>query len=171
MIKIFSTYTQDIIQNQESRITAVRNGGPALFLEQTFKKHRIQYKMNATKAEVLITITANGEEKGISKSSPEKRKIKYAKNDIVIISTIGKEYILDDNLPKEARVFLDIQGYIREKNKNLNFLDNIFCIKGNHKEINKLSKKILLHQKKKLLIVTNGKNGATIYFKNKKYRF
>lgn len=127
--------------------------------------------MNATKAEVLITITANGEEKGISKSSPEKRKIKYAKNDIVIISTIGKEYILDDNLPKEARVFLDIQGYIREKNKNLNFLDNIFCIKGNHKEINKLSKKILLHQKKKLLIVTNGKNGATIYFKNKKYRF
>lgn len=176
MIKIFSTYTKDILRDAKNKFIKTQEGGPALFLEKIFKKNRLRYKINAGTAEILIKVS-EGTEKGALKNKLRKRRTRnITKNDIVIISTVDNEWIIDSNLPKETLIFLDIQGYARagQKDKsiyNLNFWNNLFCIKGNIAEIIKISEKIIANQKKKFLIATNGSKGAVIYFNGKKFKF
>jgi hypothetical protein len=132
--------------------------------------------MNAQKAKIKIDVK-NGIEKGVLVGLLKTRRIKnIRKDDAVVISTVNKEWILGDNFPNGIKIFLDIQGYVRNARKNqgiykLDFWNNIFCIKGNEKEIKKLSTRIILNQKKKLLIITKGESGATIYFRRKRYDF
>jgi len=45
MIKIFSTYTKDEIYNQDNGLKIIRNGGPAFFIENVFKKNKIKHKV------------------------------------------------------------------------------------------------------------------------------
>ncbi|MFH0969241.1 MAG: PfkB family carbohydrate kinase [Patescibacteria group bacterium] len=176
MIKVFSTYTKDTIFNENNKIIKIQKGGPAFFIEDVFKKNKVNYKINAFDANINIRIT-NGAEKGVLASKPKERKIsKILKNDIILISTVDREWILPDNLPEKVKIFLDVQGYVRAARKNsliyrLNFWDNIFCMKCNDLESKELPKIIIKNQKKKCLIVTKGSKGIEVYFKNKKYIF
>lgn len=172
MIRVFSTYTKDILFDKNNNFIQAQKGGPAFFIGKIFKKNKLNYKLFSQEAEVKIKIL-NTTEKGKLITKLEEKKIKnIKKNDIVIVSTVGKEWILPDNI--KGIVFLDVQGYIREAKNNPSFYDlefwnNIFCIKGNKKEISKLPKVILDNQKEKLLIITNENKGAIIFFQGREY--
>lgn len=174
MIKIFSTYTKDEIDNQDKNLKIIRNGGPAFFIENIFKKNKIKYKMISQKAVIKIEIK-NGIEEGILKNKLREKKIKNIKNDdIIIISTVDKEWLFCGKFLKKAIIFLDVQGYVRAIRKNKlicksDFWNNIFCIKGNEHEIRWLPKNVIKNQKRKCLIVTKGVEGAVVYLRNKKY--
>lgn len=176
MIKVFSTYTKDIIHDINNGRKINRDGGPAFFIENVFKKNKIKYTMNVQKAKIEIYVK-DGIEKGILSGSLKTREIKNIRNeDIIIISTVDNEWIPCDNLPNGAKIFLDVQGYARSARKNrgvykLDFWNNIFCMKSNDHEIKELPKKIINNQKKKCLIISKGNKGAEIYFKNKKCIF
>lgn len=176
MIKIFSTYTRDKIYNQDNGLKIIRNGGPAFFIKNVFEKNKVNYKISASKADINIQII-NGAEKGVLASKLKERKINNIKgSDIILISTVDREWILPGNFPEKARIFLDVQGYVRSARKNpeiykSDFWNNIFCLKTNDREIKELPKNIVRNQKNKCLIITKGSKGATIYFKNKKYIF
>lgn len=176
MIKIYSTFSKDTILDNGRKLT--KKGGPAFFIKKIFKKYKINYKLysrNIIEVEIKII---NNNESGKIITKIKNNKIQNIKNnDLIVISTIGREWILyNDAIPPQAKIFLDIQGYVRTKEKHdkffkSNFWDKIYCIKGTEKEINKLPKKIIANQKKKCLILTKGENGLIIYFKNKKYIF
>lgn len=161
--------------DKKNKVTKITKGGPDFFMEKVLKKHNVKYSIHVDKAKIMIRV--NGEEKGKLNSKLREKKIKNINSkDIVIISTVDREWILDDSFDGMAKVFLDVQGYIRSAAKDpsiytLKFWNKIACIKGNRKEISKLPRKIVDRQKKKLLIVTKGDEGSTIYFKNKKYLF
>lgn len=178
MLKIYSTFSKDIILDENRNRIVIRKGGPAFFIEKVFRKHKVRYEMNSGNVlKVEIVLTKEGEKgkvKGEIKESKEIQNINN--NDFVLISTICGEWVLGDNILSGAKIFLDIQGYIRTKKKvddflNNDFWDKVFCIKGTEEEINKLPEKIIKNQKKKCLVITKGKNGSVIYFKNKKYAF
>jgi len=177
MIKIYSTFSKDIIFDENKNRTTVNKSGPAFFIEKIFKKYKIKHKLySGNIIKVEIKITNKGESGKIISDIKENKKIHNIKNnDIIVVSTIGREWILDDKIiSPQAKIFLDIQGYIRTKEKSdklfkNNFWDKIYCIKGTEKEINKLPKNIIANQKKKCLIITRGEKGSIIYFKNKKY--
>lgn len=177
MIKIYSTFSEDIILDKNSK--SIKKGGPAFFIEKIFKKYKIKYKLHTNDVlKIEIKITNKRERGKIINNINESKKIKNIKNnDIIIISTIGNEWILDNKyIPSQTKIFLDIQGYIRANKKTdvlfkSSFWDKICCIKGTEKEINNLSKDIIKNQKKKCLIITKGEKGSIIYNKNKKYIF
>jgi len=179
MIKIYSTFSEDIILNDKPSHVLAEKGGPAFFIEKIFKKYKIKYKLHTGGViKVEIKVTNKGEcGKIISKVKKSKKIQNIKNNDIIIISTISREWVLNNKtIPPQAKVFLDIQGYVRTNEKSNKFFENsfwhkIYCIKGTEKEINKLPKNIIVNQKKKCLIITKGDKGSVIYFKNKKYIF
>lgn len=147
-----------------------------MYIEDVFKKNKVEYTISAQKAKIKIDVK-DGIEKGVLDGSLNTKEIKnIKKNDIVIISTVDKEWLLSGNLPRGVKVFLDVQGYIRSARKDpaifkANFWSMIYCMKTNDKEIEELPTEIVSDQKKKLLIITKGEKGATIYFKGEKYGF
>jgi hypothetical protein len=118
VIKIFSTYTKDKIYNQDNNLKFVRNGGPAFFIENVLRKNKIKHETIFKKAVIAIKVK-NGIEKGVLKNVLKERKIKNVKNDdLVMISTVDSEWILDTSVLSKAQVFLDAQGYVRSARKN-----------------------------------------------------
>lgn len=174
MIKIFSTYTKDEIYNQDSCLRSIRNGGPALFIENVFKKNKIKYEIASQKAVIEIKVK-NGIEKGVLKNKLRVKSVRNIKDrDLVVISTVDSEWILDTGISNKAQIFLDAQGYVRSARKNpkiykASFWNNILCLKTNNQEIKELPEKVVNAQKNKCLIVTKGSKGAVVYFKNKKH--
>jgi hypothetical protein len=173
MIKVYSTFSKDIILDKNRNCTDIRKGGPAFYIEKVLKKHKVEYKMYSGKTIDVEIVLINKEEIGEIKSKIKKnRKIENINNnDFIMISTIGDEWILGNDISSEIKIFLDIQGYIRSKYELGKSINKIFCAKGTKEEINKLPLKVKENQKKKCLIITEGKNGTTIYFKNKKHVF
>ncbi|MFC1613253.1 PfkB family carbohydrate kinase [Patescibacteria group bacterium] len=177
MIKIYSTFSKDTIIDTKTKYLIVKIYGPAFFIEKIFKKYGIKYKLHTGGIiKIEIKITKKGERGKIISNIKENKKIRNIKNnDIIIISTVGKEWILDDkNIPPQTKIFLDIQGYIRTKEKSDklfkdNFWNKIYCIKGTEKEISQLPKNIIANQKKKCLIITKGDRGSVVYFKNRQH--
>ncbi|MDO9231013.1 MAG: PfkB family carbohydrate kinase [bacterium] len=174
MIKIFSTYTKDEIDNQDSGLRVIRNGGPAFFIENILKKNKIKYKMKSQKAVIKIKIK-NGIEKGVLKNKLTTKKLDNIRdNDLVVISTVDDEWIVDKKIFTKAQIFLDAQGYVRSARRNpkiyeARFWEDIFCLKVNEQEIKELPRGIVNNQKNKCLIITKGGKGVVIYFENKKY--
>ncbi len=174
MIKLFSTYTKDIITNNGNEV--IKDGGPALFMKNVFSKNDIEYKIYAQEAIVKI-IVKDGDEKGVLQNSLNKKILQdINKDDVVVISTVANEWVFDSNVVKGNKVFLDAQGYIRHTKENPhffeeNFWDDIFCLKVNEQELKYLPHNIIDNQKAKCLIVTKGGVGVDLYAKNKKYFF
>jgi len=176
VIKIFSTYTIDRIYNQDNNLKTICNGGPALFIENVFQKNKFKYEIKFQKTVIEIKIK-KGIEKGALKNKLKKINIRNVSGrDLIIISTVDSEWILDAKTSIKTQVFLDVQGYIRSARRNpkiyeLNFWNHIFCIKGNEHEIKEMPNNVIKNQKNKCLIITKESKGAVIYFKNKKHVF
>jgi FMN phosphatase YigB (HAD superfamily) len=177
MIKVFSTYTKDIVFNGNNQVIRTQKGGPAFFIENVFKKNKVRNEIKFAKADINIRIIC-GKEKGILADNKLKQKKVYniKDNDTILVSTVDNEWMFPSKLPQNAKIFLDVQGYVRAAKKDRliyksNFWNDIFCIKGNSQEIKELPKDIIKSQKNKCLITTNGSRGATIYFKGRKHTF
>ncbi len=175
MVKVYSTFSRDKILDANNKAVSVKKGGPALFIEGIFKKYKVKYLMNTGNViDVEIKVTENGETGEIISELKENKIKGVHSNDVVLISTIGKEWLLDNSMPAK-KIFLDIQGYMRVNKTNTffhnNFWEKIYCIKGTEKEIKRLPSGIRSKQKEKCLIVTKGKRGSVIYFKGKKHNF
>ena len=96
-------------------------------------------------------------------------------NNPVLISTIGKEWLLGGKFNRKAKIFLDIQGYVRDLKHfgkktffKSPFLEDISCLKGTVEEINHLPKEIIKKQRSKCLIITKGNEGLILYYKGNK---
>lgn len=179
-VTILSTFATDKLIDQKGHILSRTFGGPAFYLSKALTADKLPYQLRTgQKMSVEILVKKNGEFGRIPLKYGSK-KVQFAdiKTPILIISTILDEFDLT-NLPLfRGKVFLDIQGYVRNGEKfgekklweaDQRILDTIFCLKGTKEELKYIPIKYLEKQKKKNLIITNGEKGCTIFTSGKRY--
>ncbi len=123
--------------------------------------------------EVQILITKKGEFGRIPRR-PTPRRISFSKirTPFLIISSLLDELDLTNLSSFKGKVFLDIQGYVRNGNDfgkkkiwkpNKKVFANLFCLKGTKEELQNLPSQYLQKQKQRLLLITNGKRGCEVF--------
>ena len=178
MIIVYSSFSNDKVFDEKGKLISTKEkGGPAFYIGRVFKKSGLPYMLKTGEfIEVEIKLLKN-KEIGRVKGKIKTKKISFKNSsDPVLISTIGKEWMSGNDVPEGAKVFLDVQGYVRNL-KHFGtkaffkdaFLENIFCLKGTAEEMNYLPKEIIKNQKSKCLIITKGGDGLILYDKGKKF--
>lgn len=178
-LTVFSTIARDVLI-KNGQLVKIQEGGPAFYLMQTFKKENISTVAKTVgPIEVQILINKKGEFGEIPKI-PKKVKIDFAKvkTPMSVVSTLLDEFDLYNLDKYKGKLFLDIQGYVRDgkdfgkKNEwqpNSEIMNNVFCLKGTEEEMSYLPKKILAIQKRKILLITKGSKGCKIFIKGKSF--
>lgn len=171
---VFSSFSQDTIINGQGVKIGIKPGGPALFIRNALTTVSIPFSLSTGKViDVEILLKSEGEFGRIQKL-PNKHFCSLPMSNWIIVSTILDEWQFDDPLP--ARLFVDLQGYVRDgsdfgakrSNENINRLaGKIFCLKGTKEEISYLSNDAIARQKKQILLITDAANGVELYNKGR----
>lgn len=179
-ITIFSTFAEDKLINESGFVIRKQKGGPAFYLEQAFKKEKTSFILKSgslMKTEILVK---KNEEFGKVPNKPKPSTVKFSaiKTPCLVVSTILDEFDLKNLSDFKGKVFLDIQGYVRDGNNfgkkkkwclGQETRESIFCLKGTKRELRNVSANFLKQQKKKVLLVTNGKRGCEVFVFGKRY--
>ncbi|MDP3975827.1 MAG: PfkB family carbohydrate kinase [bacterium] len=179
IITLFSTLAKDTLVDNDGNTIKEQVGGPAFYLLKIFRKEKISTITKlAGPVGVQILVNEYGEFGKIPKI-PKKIKIDFKKvnTPFSVISTLLDEFNLQSLDKYKGKIFLDIQGYVRD---GLNFgkkqswrpppeiMNNIFCLKGTEEELSYLPEKFLRIQKQKILLITRGGKGCKV-FTNEKF--
>ncbi len=177
-VEVFSTFATDIYITEKGLTLKNQLGGPALFIQKTLDSMGIDYALNSTSTAIVeIKLTSYGEFGRIVLAPKVKRVVPLRKSSILLISTLLDEWMLPK---KSARVFLDVQGYVRNGSHfggkqlfsiNPNIESMLECIKANEVEIKYLSPDFLRKQKMKMLVITRGNKGVELFSGGKQYVF
>jgi len=180
-VTILSTFAKDKIIDRKRKIVTIKKGGPAFYLSNVFKKEKILFNfITSSIAEIEILITKNGEI-GKVKEKPKIQKIDFSKikTDYLVISTILNDFNLSGVSFFKGKIFLDIQGYVRDSRRlggkkffspPEEIISSVFCLKGTKEELKYIPKIWLNQQKQKILIITKGKLGCEVFIFGKKFQ-
>ncbi|MDO8436063.1 MAG: PfkB family carbohydrate kinase [bacterium] len=182
MITVCSSFSTDKILNEKGKIISIQKGGPALYLTNVFRKENVLFKLiSGPSVKVEILLTKKGEIGRVRKiPKPKKTNFEKIKTHFLLISTIYKEFDLSGIFKFQGKIFLDIQGYVRDIKKfgkkkqwkpSKEIISSLFCLKGTKEELKYIPRDMMKKQKKKCLIITKGRSGSIIYYKNKKFVF
>lgn len=180
-ISLISTLAEDVLINTDGQIISKSKGGPALFVGNALAAEGIAFELfEAPPLRIEILVTPKDE---CSKTpAPPQQSFISPKilKDYTIVSTILDEWQFSSGLLLPPRMFVDVQGFVREAQKfgdkkawkvNQVLADQIFCIKGTAEEIKYLPEAVLERQKQRLLIITRGKDGVEMFYKGKRRHF
>lgn len=178
-IVVISSYAQDRLVSPQGKIVKNQLGGPILFLHRALKDSGIPHELiYGDKINVEILISERGEF-GKVLTTPKVQPLPFLKpSSWVIISTVLQEWDLTSLLNFEGRVFVDIQGFVRDgsdfgKKKYWEevavFADKIFCLKGTRQEVSYLPKEVLENQKQRLLVITDGDQDLEVFYQGKRF--
>lgn len=177
IITILSSFAKDVIVNDEGRILKTQNGGPAFFIKNVFEAEKVPHRLICgRKIEVEILLNNKGEARRLKKSpvcgKPGKVVTKNA-----LLSTIANEWPFELR-DYSGRIFIDVQGFVRDwrsfgKKKKILIFKNYapFCVKATSEELKYLPRRFIHDQKKRCLIITRGKKGSEIFYKNRAFHF
>ncbi|HLZ15310.1 MAG TPA: PfkB family carbohydrate kinase [Candidatus Saccharimonadales bacterium] len=169
-----------MLVDPSGKIIRNQKGGPALFIEQAIRSEGLPYRLLAgDRVNVEILVTPTGEYGRVAVPPTEYFAQTDALTEWTIVSTILDEWNLTDLQVLPARLFIDIQGYVRKPGdfgqKQFwgglpKLADQIFCLKGTAEEIKCLPRPVIEDQKTRLLIVTYGDEGADIFYEGRRSR-
>jgi len=173
-VTVFSTFAKDKLIDKNRKIIREQKGGPALYITSVLDRENINFNLVTApllRVEILIK---DGEEFGRIKQKNKSKEINFStiSTPFIFISTILNDFNLKGIGSFKGKIFLDIQGYVRNGNdfgkkkrwkpaKEIS--SSIFCLKGNEREINYLPSSFIRKQKQKILLVTRGKKGCEIW--------
>jgi len=181
-ITILSTFAQDKIINKDAGTERIVRGGPAFYISKVFEEEKLPFNLiTASDAEVEILVE-KGDEIGKLTKKPIVKKVDFIKIKVpfLLISTLLDDFDLSGAPSFKGKVFLDIQGYVRDGerfggkklfNPTVKVQSSIFCLKGTEEELNYIPRNWLASQKKKILVVTRGKGGGTAFIYGEKSDF
>lgn len=179
-ITVLATEATDILVSENGNVIKTQKGGPALFITSVLNNERIPFSpLLISGLTVEILVTKDGEF-GKVKETAKTRDISFDKIEtpILLISTISSEVNIDDLSKYRGKIFLDIQGFVRDGTdfgKKINWIpssnifDAIYCLKGTEEELSYLPPKYIRKQKKKILLITKGKRGIETYIQGRIY--
>jgi succinylglutamate desuccinylase len=177
-IEVISSYAKDDVYKSDGRLISSSLAGPAYWITQTLKLHDTSYELTTgnNPAHVEITLTKNSETGKILSTSP----ITYdrvLRTNCKIISTVQDEFGIDNIVKMEGLIALDIQGFLRNLSKGEKFsinpavLEKISILKATKDEARLIKPSVLKEQKSRVLIITNGDKGGTVYHKGATYKY
>lgn len=174
-ISLVASSSKDILVDSQNQIIEELIGGPIYFLKNALKDLSIPYKIFPVKEMDVEILVKDRREFGKVKCEGDAILFPIKKvSSWVIISTILRELDLSNLNDYKGKVFLDIQGFVRDGSsfgkkrfwkESEAIAKYIYCLKGTEEEISHLPKKVIEDQKKRLLVITNGTNNIVIYDK------
>lgn len=179
-ITVFSTFAVDRLVGESGILLGQQNGGPAFYLQQAFDKAKASFILRTgMKMDVQILLTTKGEF-GKIPQKPLQSQVKFSgvSTPYAAVSTILNEFDLAGLPTYNGKVFLDIQGYVRNGNDfgrkkswkpSREIFENIFCLKGTREEFRYLPVQYIQAQKQKILIITKGARGCEVFAFGKGY--
>lgn len=179
-ITIFSTFANDKLISESGALISEQKGGPAFYLKQALENERALFVLKTgAKMEVQILMTRKGEfGKVCEKLAPKLIHFSRIKTPFLLISSVLNEFDLTNLSTFKGKVFLDIQGYVRNGddfgkkkpwNPSKEIMSNIFCLKGTKEELQNIPTRYIKEQKQKLLLITNGKHASEVFAFGKRY--
>ncbi len=176
-ISVFSTYSTDKII-KDGRVTT-NTGGPLFFIEKALENCSVPYvSHHGETVNVEIKVNKDGEVGRVIGIQNKTKKVEDLNAKFLLISTIFNEWNLQKIGKSKAKIFVDIQGFVRGVNKfgakvvwedSIKYSKQVYCLKGTEEEMNYLPKNVYEDQKNRLLVITKGKKGVEWYLKGKKY--
>jgi hypothetical protein len=179
-IAVVSTYATDRTIYEKTGIIEETPGGPILFIKNALEKLGLKPEVYSGEQMLVEILVKENDEFGKINEPTSKRPLPTILTEAAIVSTLLDEWTLMNAGDYKGRLFVDIQGYVRDgsafgKKKAWNevraFASNIFCLKGNDVEMQYLPPDVLEAQKGRLLIITSGKEGAEIFYKHQRFQF
>lgn len=172
-ITLISSFATDRLFDQNNNFIREQKGGPAFFASNVFKKMKLPYYIIPSPKIVTEIILKDDNEFGKIGFYPA-LKIDYANIDTpyIFISPILNEFSLKNVDKYKGRIFLDAQGFTRnagEFGKKKKWItkeeteNSIFCLKVADYELPYLKKSFVKKQKKRILLLTQGTKGCTVY--------
>lgn len=177
---IISTFANDTFIDEMNGFLHKQKGGPAFYLTNTFTMEGIQFDLRCPsivgEAEILIR---HEDELGKIVRKPDQLAVPFAtiSSPFLAVSTLLDEINLDGLPNFNGKIFLDVQGYVRDgddfgKKKEwrptAEMMDAIFCLKGTTEELHHIPAYFLEKQKNKILIETKAEAGCTIFTSGKR---
>ncbi|MBU4332713.1 bifunctional hydroxymethylpyrimidine kinase/phosphomethylpyrimidine kinase [Patescibacteria group bacterium] len=179
-ITVISTFAQDKIIYKEPGKTITRKGGPAFWIDKTLKDLKVDFDFICPRkqAKVEVVVSKKGETgfvKSVDKINLTGKRTARA----FIISTVADEFDLTNLTKLNGLIALDIQGYARDikvqKKTKLQIAPDTYqlisILKVTKEELKFLDKEFTDNQKKRILIITKGEQGAEIFSGGKRYVF
>ncbi len=180
ILTLIATTARDTLVDEAGNILKVKEGGPALFLRSVFDAQKIPYDCYLPALmEVEILITPR-EEKGRIKNPVTLFLMEghTITTPALVVSTILDEVALGSLANYNGKLFLDVQGYVRDGrefgrkkqwNPSAEVTQSIFCLKATKEELKYVPPHIVRAQQKKMLLVTKGVKGADLTVDGKRY--
>ena len=176
-LTIFSSYSRDKIIDKDGKVTTKR-GGPLFFIENVLREIHVPYKsFYGPTINVEIKVGKNGEAGKVLGLPTVNSLPKSNISSYILVSTIFNEWNLDEISKLNAKVFVDIQGFVRQvdrpgKKRTFKYIEKyaekIYCLKGTREEMSFIPKTVYEEQKKRLLIITDEDRGTEYFFEGKR---
>ena len=117
-INILSTYSTDTLLDESLRVIRTQQGGPALFLNNTFRSEGITAILESPRTIAVEIMLKQGREYGRIPKSLDQQIVNFSEitAPILVVSTVLDEIDLTNIAGFRGTIFLDIQGYVRDGN-------------------------------------------------------
>lgn len=178
-IAIVSTYATDRTIYEKSGKIEETPGGPILFIKVALEKLGLKPEVFSGERMLVEILVKENDEFGKINEAKHKSFLPKISSEIAIVSTLLDEWNLANAGNYEGKLFVDIQGYVRDGsafgkkkawNEARSIAPYIFCLKGNDIEIAMLPTEVVEDQKKnRMLIITKDKKGVEVFYKGNSF--
>lgn len=180
-ITLLATKAVDRLVDESGKLLEEKPGGPALFIRQAFQKTGISFtEINPETLMVEILITKAGEFGRVPNPVPPlKVDAGKIKTPAIMLSAVANEIDLKNIEAYPGDLFVDVQGFVRDPSAfgqkqpwdpEPAFLEKISCLKATEEELKFISPAAIKALKSKMLLVTQGQAGSTLYSNNKEFK-
>lgn len=177
-VTLIASRTTDHINNLDKSTKIVRPGGPALYCKQAIEALGCKVNLLTARRHVTVHITIQDRREKIRIERIGKITLQGClptRN--ILLSPILSEFNLEQMAQRDCRIFLDAQGYIRARGKDLTqrwvcapqILKNVVVLKVNQHESNCVSEEILNLFRSRILLITHGQEGVEVWDHDKRY--
>lgn len=178
-ISVISTYATDrLIDGKSKQVMREQRGGPVLYLVKALEELGLKPQIYTGEELLVEILVQEHDEFGSVRQQPDHLPLPILDSQAAIVSTILDEWDLGNANAYKGKLFVDIQGYVRDgsdfgKKKAWATIEtlaqSIFCLKGNTVEIGMLPPDVVEDQKKnRMLIITKDREGVEIFYKGKR---
>lgn len=172
LLSVVSTFVVDIFVDNEERVQKVCAGGPAHFFRRMFQNDPAVELITGQPLAVKIKVVPGQGEYGQALDWNVYQRVPRISAPNLLVSTLLEEWDLYPLVDYPGRIFLDVQGLVRDSagfgQKKLwtppaALWPKLFCVKATEQELRFLPEEFVEDQKQnRCLVVTYGSRGSQI---------
>ena len=181
LIDVYSTFARDMLIQKNTGTRQEQPGGPGLFIQNVFTRAGVPFVMHTgPMVDVEILMTDEGEF-GNVKPTRAPEHVPACETGYALVSTLFQEWNPEALAALGAELYVDVQGFVRMPGsfgtKCLwtglvgSWTERISILKATEQELGYLPVAFVEEQKERILVVTKGKNGVSLYVKGESFDF